>query len=56
MSDGQPIVDRFREDIELVLLRYRSAKCLSYAEAIGTLYLIIAELARDEADDEEYDP
>ncbi|MES2531951.1 MAG: hypothetical protein V4636_13015 [Pseudomonadota bacterium] len=49
-----PTVERFREDIEAVIARYRASLTMTYAELLGTLFLIMQDIAREEDDEDTY--
>lgn len=51
MTDGQPTADQFREDLEALIVRYRAHPCLTYAEAIGVLYLVLHQLTQEDDDE-----
>ncbi len=49
--DGQPFLDRMREDLEATVERYRSTVGLTYAEAVGVLEIVKLDLVEELRDE-----
>lgn len=47
-------ISQFDNDIRRVIQRHRAENDLNYAQAIGTLYLIMAELAEEAGESSEW--
>ncbi len=50
-----PLVDKFREDVEAVITRYRKAHCMTYCEVVGCIEFIkLALMREDEEESDDY--
>lgn len=52
MTDGPPLIDKFRDDILAVICKYHAAMSLSRAEVVGMLEYIKFDILNEDHEDE----